>query len=197
MSIDYNAIRSKFISIVRTGVGSSLSLSGQTGNQHASVIKRRPDGPKPDYPYVDVDVVSTQDEGGWISHQGVDDNGDLFYETHKQLLINFRCYGGDAMTIMNDLVGYIRQVHIVQEDLRTTLEGSIVQVFDITSIPIQLSDKWLESSDFNIVFNIVDRIVDTDPDRGEIGVVHLDGELFRDDEDNDPLPITIDANDTP
>ena len=193
MSIDYDAIRSKFISIVRTGVGSSLSLSGQTGNQYASVIKRRPDGPKPDYPYVDVDVVSTQDEGGWVSHQGVDDNGDLFYETHKQLLINFRCYGGDAMTIMNDLVGHMRQVHIVQDDLRTALEGSIVQVFDVTSIPIQLSDKWIESSDFNLVFNVVDRITDTASGYGEIDIVHLDGELFRDELDDTPLPITIDA----
>ena len=197
MSIDYTAIKGKFISIARDGVGSSLSLIGQVGSQYPAVIERRPDGPKPDYPYIDVDVISTRDEGGWVSDQGVDDNGDLYYETHKELLLNFRCYGGDAMTIMNNLSGYMRQLHTVQDDLRAVLKGSIVEVFDIISMPIQLTDKWLESSDFNLIFNVVDRITDVDPDTGEISTVHLDGELYRDDLDPAPLPVVIDANDTP
>ena len=195
MSIDYTAIKGKFISIVRDGVGSSLSLIGQVGSQYPAVIKRRPDGPKPNYPYIDVDIISTRDEGGWASNQGVDDNGDLYYETHKELLINFRCYGGDAMTIMNLLVGYVRQQHLVQDDIRATLGGSIVQVFDLTSMPIQLTDKWVESTDFSLIFNIVDRVVDSSAGYGDIGVVHLDGELYRDDEDNNPLPVVVEASD--
>jgi hypothetical protein len=193
MSIDYDAIRQKFISVVKDGVGTSLSTSGQVGSEFPSVIQRRPDGPKPDYPYIDLDILSTQDEGGWTSSQGVDSNGDLFYETHKELLINFRCYGGDAQNIMNDLSGYMRQLHLVQDDLRETLASSIVNVFNVTSIPIQLNDKWIESADFNLTFNTIDRITDTTVGYGEIEIVHLDGELFRSSDDENPLPVTVDA----
>lgn len=193
MAIDYNAIRDKWIVLARTAVGSSLSQIGPVGSEFAAVIKRRVDGPMPEYPYIDMDIVNTIDEGGWSSNYGIDvDTGELFYETHKQLLINFRCYGGEAMSIMNTFHGYLRQ-ELVQDDLRTNLGGSLVQAFDVNSMPIKLNDKWIESSDFNITFNVVDKYINTDTATSEITTVGLDGELFRDDLDPDPLDIRIDA----
>lgn len=193
MAIDYDAIRDKFIVVIKDGVGGSLAQIGQAGSRYPAVIKRRPDAPKPDYPYIDIDVLSTKDEGGWASDQGVDENGFLFYATHKQLLINIRCYGGDAQNIMNSLSGYLRQLHIVQDDLRATLGSSIVTVFDITSMPVKLSDKWIESADFNLIFNTIDTITDTTSGYGEIDTVHLDGGLLRHTDDASPLPIEVDV----
>lgn len=193
MSINYDAIKDKFILIIKAAVGSSLAQITYSDTSVAgAVIRRRVDGPKPAMPYIDIDIINTQDEGGWSSDYGINSGGDLFYSTHKELLLNFRCHGGDALTIMNDLSGYLRQTHIVQEDLRVNLEASIVNVFDISSIPIQLSDKWIESADFNLTLNIVDTVVDTDPNRDQISTIHLNGELNFDVEGN-PLPIVIDA----
>ena len=193
MAIDYTGIRNKFISITRAAVGSSLSTIGPVGGEIPAVIRRRADGPKPDYPFIDLDILDTADEGSWESNHGVDDNGDLFWETHKQILITLKCYGGDAMDIMNDLHGYLRQAHLVQDDLRSTLSGSLVAVDNVRLTPIRLTDKFIDGAEINLVFNVVDRITDTTTVGGEITSITALGELFRAEDDPAPLPVTITA----
>ena len=193
MSIDYSAIRTEFISIISDGVGTSLSTMYRPGGDVPSVIGPSPSEVKPDYPYIIFDIVDTVDEQGLITNHGVDDNGFIYYETYKKMLINISCRGGDAVNILNDLTGYFRMVHKVQQDLRDNLGGSIVDWFEINKIHVQLSDKWIDVANFNLSFNILDTITDSTAGYGSIDTVQLDGELYRHDDDPTPLTVTVNA----
>jgi hypothetical protein len=188
MSVDYLAIKKKFVEIAQSAVGSRLSSTGSPTAPEASVIILRPQGPYPDYPYVTVDILDTVDEQGWLTAIEVDINDNPVYVTYEKMLISLRCYGGDAISIVNDLKKYFIP-GVVRDDIRSTLGGSIVEILDIDSMPIKLSDKYLESAALNIVFNIVDSYTDTST--GIIDNVDLDGEVFRDDEDIDPYTTNI------
>ena len=188
MSTDYSAIRSKFVSVVQSGVGSLLSTTGPPSATEPSVIIRRPSGPIPDYPYISLDILDTEDQHGWLSFEEVDVNDNPVYLTYEKMLINIRCYGGDSISIINKLRHYLR-IASVRNDIREVLSGSIVDVLDIDSMPIELSDRFLESASVNIIFNTITSQVDTSV--GIIDNVDLDGQVFRDDEDPTPYTTTI------
>ena len=185
MPVDYTAIYSKFISVTQTAVGSYLSTTGPAGAPEPSVIQRRPSGPHPDYSYISIDILDTGDESGWMAFEEVDINDNVTISTYEKMLINFRCYGKNSFEVMNTLKHYFR-IESVRNDIREALAGSIVDVLDIDSLPIELSDGFLESSDFNVIFNII--ATQTDTSTGIIDNIDLDGEVYRDEED--PTPYT-------
>ena len=187
MSIDITAIQNKLISVAREPFTTELSFIGQNGDIPA-VILHRPEGPNPNYPYITFDVLQIADEQGWMTDIVVDINDNPNYITYKSLLTRYRCYGGGSKNIMNNLHGHFR-LERVRDDIGSTLGGSIVEVLDIDDMPIRISDKYLESSSFTLIFNIMDTIIDTGT--GIIDNVNISGELFRDDEDPNPLPMTI------
>jgi len=187
--IDEPAIYAKFVSVAQVAVGALLSQTGPTGSPEAAVIRLRTNGVKPAYPYITVGILDTRDESGWLTGEYVDTNTDNpVYETNKQLLINFRCYGGDALSIINELHGNLR-LPSVRDSVRSTLGGSVVSLTDPDNLPVLLADKYLESASFNLVFNITDSL--TDSNTGIIDNVHLNGELHRFDDDPAPLDMTI------
>lgn len=187
--IDESAIYSKFISVVQDAVGASLSQTGPSGSPESAAIRIRANGVKPAYPYITVGILDTKDESGWLTGEYVDPNSESpVYETNKQLLINFRCHGGDALSIINDLHGGFRLPSVL-DDVRDTLTGSVVSLSNVDNLPVLLADKYLESASFNLVFNITDTL--TDSNTGIIDNVQLDGELHRFDNDPAPLDMTI------
>ncbi len=190
MSIDHDAIIDKFILVAQEALPTQLSLIGSLADLPA-VIRARQSGPKPDYPYATIDVLDEVDESGWLYSETVNVNDEVVYETNKQLLLNYRVYGGNAMSIANRLHGFFRLNRILG-DIRKTLGGSVVIVDDIAPLPILLTDTFLESASFNITFNITDTFVDSGPNGTDTFIkTNLTGEIFRDRSDQDPLDVSI------
>lgn len=159
MAINYDAILDKFILVAQEALPTQLSLIGVSANLPA-VIRARQDGPKPDYPYATIDVLDTVDESAWLGSENIDSNDLTVYETNKNVLLNYRVYGGNAVSIAQRLHGFFR-INRVLGGIRSTTGGSVVTVDDVDQLPILLADTYLESASFNIVFNITDTFVDT------------------------------------
>lgn len=188
MSLDYDGILDKFILVAQEALPTELTLIGVNADLPA-VIRVRQDGPKPSYPYVTINVLDTIDESGWLTSTYIDDNDYTVVETNKQLLINYRVYGGNAINIANNLYGFFR-LNRVLGDIRNTLGGSVVSTSDIDQLPILLADEYLESASFNLVFNITDTFVDSSGSDSFV-TVNLNGELFDGEDDPDPIDISI------
>lgn len=159
MNIDYDGILDNFILIAREALPTQLSMIGENEDIPA-VIRARQKGITPDYPYVTLDVLDTREEFGWLNNEHVNDSDQVVVETTKQLLLNYRVYGGSAINLANILHGFFR-LNRVLGSIRTTLGGSVVSTSDIDQLPILLADGYLESASFNLVFNITDTFVDT------------------------------------
>lgn len=185
--IDYNQIYRTFIGIARDSVGSELSTSGA----YPSVIRARQTGaktrtgPKPDYPYVTVDIVTTRRPAGWLIEQSMPDENTIRYENVKELLINYTVYGGDSRAISEDLEFFF-STDAILERVRAETNGQVRTTDDIIEIPQLLSTSYNESSSFNLTFAVTDvkEITSTD-----VQEVDYEGDLFRSVEDNDPLPL--------
>ena len=190
MSINYDAIMDKFILLARDSVGSQLTQIGPVGSEFGAVIRARQGGPKPDFPYITIDVINTVQESGWLAVHYLDESENTVYETTKQLLLNYRVYGGNAISIANDLEGYFR-LNSVLGDVRSTTGGSVVETRDVDQQPIELADKFLESSSFNIIFNITDTYSQPNLGEGVFDTVTLDGELNRFTDDPSPLDADV------
>jgi hypothetical protein len=188
MALDYDAILDKFILVAQEALPTGLSLIGVGGNLPA-VIRARQEGSKPDYPYATIDVLDTVDESGWLYSETINSNDETVYETNKQLLLNYRVYGGNAVSIAQKLHGFFR-LNRVLGDIRNTLGGSVVTVDDVDQLPILLADTYLESASFNIIFNITDTFIDT-LGSDSFTTIHLDGTIF-DISTDDPNPLDVD-----
>ncbi len=190
--IDYNVILDHFIAAAQEGVGNELSQVGPVGFEEPAVIRARQDGPKPDYPYIVLDVLNTQQLDGWLLQEGVDDNDDPFMETTYQLTLSYTVYGSNATTdaigIANKLEGFFRLRRIL-DDIKTVTGGSLNVTFPIISTPQALADKFIEAAQFNFNYSIIDRI--TDPESGIFDTIELDGELSEGVDDPSPLPIDV------
>ena len=174
MSIDYDGVLDKFILIAREALPTELSMIGENEDIPA-VIRARQKGITPEYPYVTIDVLDTVEESGWLNNEHVNSSDQVVVETTKQLLLNYRVYGGNAINLANILHGFFR-LNRVLGDVRTTLGGSVVSTSDIDQLPILLADEYLESASFNIIFNITDTFVDTSGSN-VFDTVNLDGEI--------------------
>jgi hypothetical protein len=188
MSLDYDGILDKFITVAREALPTELSFIGPLADIPA-VIRARQTGPKPSYPYLTVDVLDTSDESGWLNNEHIDASDFTVVETNKQLLLSYRVYGGNAINIANNLHGYFR-LNRVLGDIRSTLGGSVVTTSGIDQLPILLADEYLESASFTLIFNITDTFVDS-AGSDAFDTVNLEGELFEHVDDTTPLGISI------
>lgn len=187
MALDYDAILDKFILVAQEALPTDLSLVGVNNNIPA-VIRARQSGPTPNYPYVTVDVLDTADESGWLGSENINESDGLVYETNKSLLLNYRVYGGNAVSIAQKLHGFFRLDRVLG-DITNTLSGSVVTLDNVNQLPILLADSYLESASFNMTFNITDIFVDTST--GSFTTITLDGTVFNLSVE-DPTPSSID-----
>lgn len=190
MSLDLDLIMNTFIGVARDALDGQLSIVGQTGNQFPAVIRVRQTGPQPNYPYATLDILDISDGGEWLLEEFLLPNDDLVYENNKNLLLNFRIYGGNALNIANNLHGYFR-IESVLKQIREDTTGAVVTISGIDSLPTLLPNTFLETASFNIVFAITDTLIIPDTGENYLSSIDLDGELFRDDEDIDPLPMEV------
>jgi hypothetical protein len=186
--IDVDGIASKFVQIAREPTYTP-TLSVDTDSGFKNVFKARPvSTPKPDYPYIVVDITEIRQENGWLFRQYVNPSDEVVYETHYELLVAYHIYGEGAKAIANQLEGYFR-FNRVRDDLTTVTGGKLVQKLPIEQLPKRLADKFVDSAIFNIVFAITDTSIDSQ--EGIIDNLNIDGELHRYVGDPDPLEADI------
>ena len=192
--IDVEGILSKFAEVA-TEPTYSPALSVDPDSLIKNVFQERPeDTPKPNYPYIVLDLTAIEQENGWEINQYVDDNDNTVYETNYELLLSYHVYGSGARAIANQLEGYFR-FERVRNDVEKTTGGVIVQTLPIQSLPQQLSDKFIDSAIFTLLFAVTDSQADTQSTI--IDQVDIDGELHRYVGDPDPLEADISVNQNP
>lgn len=186
--INYDQVYSTFIGIARDVVGSELSTSGSNPSvmRARQTGKKTRTGPKPDYPYISVDILATRRPAGWLIEQSMPDENTHRYENVKELLINYTVYGGDSRAIAEDLEFSFSTDQIL-ERVRSETSGQVRVTEGIIEVPQLLSTSYNESSSFNLTFAITDV---KDVTSTDITEVDYSGNVLRGDEDNNPLPMS-------
>lgn len=193
MAIDYDQIMATFVGIAQDYIGSQLSTVGPVGSpEPAVIIARQPNAPQPDYPYCQLDLLSTVQTDGWLLGYGVDEDlNEVFYETPYKLLLSFSIYGGNANKIAHDLEAVFRYQSVIDRiEIETT--GTLEETFAVRSIPEKLSSNWLEVAQFQITFNINDQSNNNvNGGDGIFETINIDGEVKRNEVDSDPLLFSV------
>lgn len=189
MAIDLDNILSTFVGVAQDTIGNQLSSTGPPTALEPSVIIVRQDAPKPEMPYVTVDVLNITDRGNWLLASYVKDTGELIYESTKQILIQYTVYGGNAIQIANDLHGYFR-VNSILSRIETETGGNVLTVDDVTPLPTLIADTFMEVASININFGIVDTLIIPDDGTNYFDKVSLEGEVEG---NSGTLSISVDA----
>jgi hypothetical protein len=191
MALDTDIIINEFIRVAKEGVGSRLAQIGTDGNQFPAVIRANQGGPILETPNIHVNILKTSETGGWMINEGVDENNQPYRETQYKLLIRYTVFGEDAVSIAHELRGYFRLDRVLWT-IEENTTGTLEQVFDVVNTPKTRSTEIQIVAYFDLTFNIIDRIVDTDPNLGGVfDTVELDGELYRHVDDPEPLDLTV------
>jgi hypothetical protein len=192
MTIDVDNVLSTFVVAAQDTIGSQLSLVGPSGNQEPAVILVRQNGTKPDMPFVTVDCLSITDSNEWLLQSYLSASNELVYETNKDMLIQYRVYGGNAIQIANNLHGYFR-VGNTLDFIRNNTGGAVTFVDTVNSLPQLLSDEFVESASINITMAITDALVIPDTGSNYFDSVNLDGELRNNIQDPPGLDLNVTA----
>lgn len=190
MAIDYESIMSEFVKIARDAVGNQLSTINRA-SPIPSVIKARQDGPKPEVPYVVLDLLPTSLTDGWELAEGIDGDGNPYFETSYKILFQYTVYGGNASKIAHELENYFRIPRVIQQ-IRANTNGSFEGTTPVLPLPQKLATNYLEVASFNFTFNIIDRI--TDIQTGVFDTINNQGQLAR--YVGDPNPLAINVSET-
>lgn len=190
--IDYNELYNTFCALVNTQVGSLLA----TYKGAPAVLRVRQKTPTKEFPYITVELSSTEDEDGWQRDEYYNEDGHTVHETIKRIMVTFRVYGGGTES-SNDLTAFniANRLHgsftfnSLREGLRNDIGAGIVLVDAVRTPSIQLPDRYLETAMFFVMINIIDEQIDTTSTL--IEEISVDGEMAPPDDVNNPIPITV------
>lgn len=187
MAIDYNTVFDCFVEIAE-------QVAATLPEDITVIIARQSGSTTPPYPYIQLDMMGQSQTEGYLQGWMVDENDDVIYETPYKLLLQYSVYGGNAQQIAHDLEAYFRLPSVLDKiEIDTT--GTLEETFNITSSPERLrTNRWLEVAQFNLTFNIVDRMI-TSAD-GVIKTITIDGEVKRNEDDPDPLTFNVTESST-
>lgn len=167
MTVDISNIQNEFIRVAEDYVGSDLYST-------SSVYKSRDDFPRDRRPYITFDILSIDDNGGWLLNEGVNENDEPFYTAQLRMLLQYTVYGDNAMYIAGKLRNAFRLNRILNE-ITTNTCGGIENVYSVDSLPQRIATRYEEVASFNLTFTINDTT--TDPLTGIITTINLDGSL--------------------
>lgn len=183
-----NRILRAFINVGQLVLAGDLSESGPVGDKTPNVILARQNGIQPDYPFVQLDIISIADTDGYLLSEFVNDVNQVVYDTHTKYMLQYVVYGGNATALANKLNKAFRRDFIIHKISRES-KGELEQVFPVDSVPSTLSTVNYEVASFNLTFNINDRYLDTDV--GVFDTINLTGELNKVPDDLQPLELDI------
>lgn len=180
--IDTNIIYNAFIKAVREALPDELSDIGSPANPLPAVIREKGASPKPDYPYVTVNIDGITDVVYRESAQGIADDDVWFSATHKRLPITFMIYDkddssssrfADALGIANKLHARLARSPSTYHQIVSEANGKIEQVFDVESLETRLQTEYLDVALFTL--NYVTTDILKDPNAGQIETISLEG----------------------
>ena len=181
--------------VIQETVGQHLS---QTDGQPSVYIARRSQ-PYTNYPFIILDKLTGGSTGGWGLNRWVDQNDAMNYENTYTYVISIQIYdkadryeSDTASDVLNKLKDYLVQVPRIRRKIKEYSTATLEQVLEVDDRSFTTKDGYVKSYGLNIVLIATSVITDEDPDF--INQVIVGVELLEDEEDPDPLTITVDVN---
>lgn len=183
--IDLDTLKSTLVQIAREPTYSP-ALSTVSGK--AAVYQVRPNSIQLPYPFIVLDVLSIEQENGWLWHDGYDEDNKPYYETHYFVLCSYRAYGTGSIAIANQLEGWFRREGTLNK-LEVDAGAVVIETGMIVNLPVLIEDKFVESASFTITLGVTDRHVDATPVELIETIDTTGSELYRETGDVNPLEV--------
>ena len=207
---DEVAVQQALVGIIVDMVGDKLGFlvapDGTVTDQPACYISQQ-DVPEATLPFISIDFLSdNNNEGfllgsGWVEMEDPLDPPNVadypFYDTYLHYLINARCEGDGSGKILRE----VRQKLLwpsFRQRINAEMFSSTQLISPLTKQSDVLETEYREIYSTMLKFDTVDRIVDYSS--GVFSTINYEGDLFRDDEGEDPTPLQFDGtvtSDTP
>lgn len=198
--IDIFKIEDALVRSAQEAVGEYLSLTGTESHSEPSVIIARPNITVPAFPYIVLSLLEVRDTYG-INLREVVEDGQPTYYINKTYHFQFTIKGSDsespftAAHIADKLRTYLRLPHITHR----IFESSCVELqetFPVLDASEQVAAQdYVEAAFFTVTFAGWDTLTPKRPEDsvGVIDTIALNGHLYRETDDPNPIPVDIAA----
>lgn len=191
--IDFNNIQRGIVRAINVLVGKDACPDRQILTSPAIVAKQK--GPIPDFPVAVVDKLGSGQYGiSSVSDEYYDENNNLVRETRYKTSFTISVHGG-----VDDDVLMIAQVirdtffrEYGRLELQKQTEAGLLAISSPSFAFNYLNTDYEEIARITIDFSVTDVFVEDDaatcPATGEITSIIVNGELYENEDDADPLP---------
>lgn len=207
VTFDEVAVQQALVGIIVDMVGDKLGFlvapDGTVTDQPACYISQQ-HIPEATLPFISIDFLSSSDSEGHLlgsGHVEMEDPLDPpnladypYYDTYLHYLINARCEGDGSGKILRE----VRQKLLwpsFRQRINTEMFSSTQLISPVTKQSDVLETEYREIYSTMLKFDTVDRIVDYSS--GVFSTINYSGDLFRDDEGEDPTPLPFTGTVTP
>ena len=190
--VDINGLTTGLVNSTSDVIGHRLyKIKGQSG-QIPAVIKNRQGGAKPSFPYAVVDYSNMERMGYAQRDTYLDDNLDEVNEFDYNIRMILQINGGidhDVHSICEELSARLFTTQ-GKRLINQYLNGAwLLSSSKILFFPTRLSSELEEAASFNLDLSIRHILVDETID--VIETVEVNGELFVNEDDTNPLDVNV------
>lgn len=196
--VNHSTVGTGLIKYIAETVGDKLStLKVKKGaTPLPAVIQDRVKGPRPDFPYIVVDrITSAKTQNSWLRHEEAIETSpgvyEVNYKSEQTLGFTVTCYGKDADDILNHL-----RISSVDDYARASLNaltGAVFQNFTNTNEnPIFIETDFVDGAVMDCYFTAISNYIP--PKSSVIEVVKSTGQYFEETKLVDSKTIYVDEN---
>lgn len=177
MMLDEDLIENALVGVVKDLVGAKLATITNPSGTTPAVIKARSNGPRPDLPYITVDVNNFIQPSGWLLHKYFDGSDQLNYEFLYEMFVDFKCFGDQSKDIMREFRAYL-SIPELSDKFKTDVFGASVQnVGSVLNTPDILSTDFEEGATLTVSFYIIDTLTNPEQEGDYILDINGNGDL--------------------
>lgn len=185
-----------FIKSVRLQVGHELSTLensvDSSGNPIKAVIQDIQDGVRPEYPFIVVSLLTTdEDANSWLRTEYVDENDITHYVTDERIKLNIQCFGDNSSSILKKL-----RIYSLSDDIKNTMNeltnATFVDYTNIKRKPMFLSTDFINTSEMTVTFAVTNDWYSS-TSGGIIEVITGEASYLNNEGDNNPISVPIDT----
>lgn len=171
--IPYDDIYDGMITIIRDCVGDELSTFSDGVTNYPTVIRERQAGPKPNLPYITVDIIGTVQLSNHFKEHYVNNDLEHVYEYLYELMFRITCHGEESQRILNKLRGYMN-MNTIRDRIRD--EACVAQqiISSAEQLPSVLTTDFEEVHAMVGTYHIIDVVIDPFSDGHVIEEVNSD-----------------------
>lgn len=193
--IDYRSIENELVRIARESIGKYLSTTESPKNiPLPSILIERPIRSKPNYPYLTLDLLETRAADLMVHGIKLNPDESVSYTKSYTMLYQFTVYGTNselrlkAHAIAQELETQF-MLPSVRDGLQCNACVSLDETQPVENVPQRINaEEWLEVALFALVLTTYD---DVSENSGVFDKIQINGELHRNREDPNPLPVEI------